>query len=209
MNKAESKKQHKSECQMLQEKIKIYIDNNVWDLLWKFNVNLNVELPHDEFEIFITGEAKFEFAGMPIEIKEYAQQFMNARKIRIDDYFGFYNSSLPEGEQRNGGFGSELNPQIGGRFATPSERDFLQKESSSISIKKMKTGLFKHEADVSLGARSLIAIVLTGDKRAVLKRARTEWSGSIIDVKEFDGSVPFGFFLRKELINQTFSAAIE
>lgn len=59
--------------------------------------------------------------------------------------------------------------------------------------------MFGNEADVSLGARSLIEVIVTGDDKKALKQARTNWGGSIIDIKKYDGSIPFGDFLISEI----------
>ena len=181
------------------EKTKIYIDNNVWDILCKFNVDLNAEFSNDEFELMITREAEFEITGMPDAIREYTQKTIQARRVKTDSYFGFYDSSLSDDEQRNGGFGDLLNPDVGGRYADSFELEYMQSESYIISSKKRPTGLFKNEADVSLGARSLIGIVLTCDGKKSLKRAREKWNGVVVDIKKYDGSMAFGAFIKKEL----------
>lgn len=178
---------------------KLYFDNNAWDILFEFNVNINSELPSSEYEILITKEAEFEIPGMPAEKRDYVDKSMKLSDVKTDIYFGHYNPALPSNEQRVTGYGSLGNNEAGGRYATIAEDGFLKNESSTISKIKKKTGLFGNEADVSLGARSLIEVVVTGDDKKALKRARARWGGSIIDIKKYDGSIPFGDFLTSEI----------
>ena len=178
---------------------KLYFDNNAWDVLFKFNVNINSELPSSEYEILITKEAEFEIPGMPAEKREYVDKSMKLSDVKTDTYFGYYNPAFSSDEQRVAGYGSVDDHKIGGRYATLAEAEFLKDESLTISKTKKKTGLFGNEADVSLGARSLIEVVVTGDDKKALKRARTNWGGSIIDIKKYDGSIPFRDFLISEI----------
>lgn len=47
--------------------VSIYIDNNVWDLLFEKEIDLSVELPSDEFCLCLTREAEFEIPPIPEE----------------------------------------------------------------------------------------------------------------------------------------------
>ncbi len=55
-------------------KIDIFIDNNVWDILWNQNVDLEVELPCEEFNLKMTREADFEIPKMPDEKRNYVEK---------------------------------------------------------------------------------------------------------------------------------------
>jgi hypothetical protein len=44
--------------------ISVYIDNNVWDLLFELKIDLSTELPDDEFRLCLTREAEFETPPM-------------------------------------------------------------------------------------------------------------------------------------------------
>jgi hypothetical protein len=175
----------------------IFIDNNVWDILFDHKVDLTFELPTDEFEVRITREAEFEFPGMPAEKQEYAQKMLTTCAGRTDKIFGFYDPRHSPEEQRCGGFGDNLHPEVGGRLAERPEVDFIAREAPTISQKKKRTGLFGNEADVSLAARSIGSVVLTCDN-GVLGRARRA-GGRVIDIKEWGGTIPFGAFIRQEI----------
>ena len=45
--------------------VSIYLDTNVWDFLFERQLDLEVELPSDEFCICITREAEFEIPPIP------------------------------------------------------------------------------------------------------------------------------------------------
>ena len=95
---------------------KLYFDNNAWDILFEFNVNINSELPSSEYEILITREAEFEIPGMPAEKREYVDKSMKLSDVKTDIYFGHYNPALPSNEQRVTGYGSLGNNEAGGRY---------------------------------------------------------------------------------------------
>ena len=43
----------------------VYLDNNVWDFLFRRAINLAEALPKDEFCVCITREAEFEIPPIP------------------------------------------------------------------------------------------------------------------------------------------------
>lgn len=178
---------------------KLYFDNNAWDILFDSKINLTEELPADAYEILITREAEFEIPGMPDDKKKYTESMLKASNVKTDTYFGYYNPALSSSEQRVAGYGSVDDPEAGGRFADLAETEFLRAESIAISGTKKKTGLYGNEADVSLGARALIAIIVTGDGRKALKRAHTNWGGRMIDIKKYDNTTSFGDFIKSEI----------
>jgi hypothetical protein len=96
---------------------------------------------------------------------------MDRCNIQTDVYFGFADDSMPAAQQRFGGFDV-------GRFASPEEIAFIASQRAS-SVER-PTKLQKHEADISLAARSFHAVVLTLDrKRAALRNARKQ-GGKIV-----------------------------
>lgn len=163
--------------------ISVYIDNNVWDYLFKEQLDLAAELPREDFCIAITREAEFEFPPISPE-KESLRKFIEATiakcSVKTDSFFGFNDPTLPRGEQRVGGFNV-------GRFASSAELDFIKQQKTPLrKRKRMKSKLFKDEADVSLAARSVHSVVLTFDaKRGPIRKAYKK-GGKVVFLTEFD-----------------------
>jgi len=181
--------------------ISVYIDNNAWDLFFNAKIDLEKELPDNEFRLYMTREAEFEIPGMPIEKREYVESFIGTGGIKTDSYFGFYDDSLSPDEQRVGGFGDLFNPDVGGRFMTLEEYQFISTESNPVSLQKRPTGLYKNEADVSLAARALHTAVLTCDGKKAIKRVRTNHGGLVIDLKKYALGTSLSAFVKQELEN--------
>lgn len=179
--------------------IVLFIDNNVWDLLLGRDIDLLSELPADEFAIQITREAEFEIPLMPLEKRQYVEAAIEARNVKTDVYFGFYDESLPPDQQRVGGFGDKDNPGVGGRFVSEEELAVLRGERASIGTAKRPTGLFKNEADVALAARSTVSVVLTCDGKRALKRARSVHGGTVVDMKKWRSEERLADFIRAEI----------
>ena len=180
-------------------KIKLFFDNNAWDILYDAQIDLLKELPDNEFSLCITREAEFEIPLMPSEKREYVENVINKGKIRTDRYFGFYDESLPPDEQRIGGFGSINDPSVGGRFIGKEESTLIANEANIVGPTKRPTGLLKNEADVSLAARSLHSVVLTCDGKKALKRAKNNHGGMIIDLKMYRKGQSLAGFIKSEL----------
>jgi len=87
-------------------RIAVFLDNNVWDLLFALNINLERELPADRFGISITREAEFELEPLKTkrpDLWDYIQGCIRARKIHTDSYFGFFQQDFSREDQRVGG----------------------------------------------------------------------------------------------------------
>ena len=180
--------------------IDIFIDNNAWDLFFDAKLDLSKELPSAEFSLYMTREAEFEIPKMPAEKRKYVESFINAGGIKTESYFGFYDDTLSPEEQRIGGFGDSNNPDVGGRFISQPETDFMSSESSTVGPQKRPTGLFKNEADVSLAARALHTAVLTCDGKKSLKRVKNNHGGLIIDLKKYQIGTSLAAFIEKEVL---------
>ncbi|EOC1775148.1 hypothetical protein ACI1HK_001075 [Vibrio fluvialis] len=178
-------------------KIDLFIDNNAWDIFSAQKIDLSIELPQAEFNLKITREAEFEISQMPQEKRAYVEQYINQKSVKTDSFFGFYDPSLPPEEQRNGGFGSDFDLDIGGRFITPDEALLIENEP--ISSSKRPTGLFKNEADISLAARSLHSFVITCDGKKALKRVKDNHKGKIIDLKKYTAGTSLYSFIKAEI----------
>lgn len=88
-------------------KIAVTLDNNVWNFLFRRNVDLSSELPPECFVIFITREVEIETLAIPDEeskreLKEYIARAIASSKIETSWIFGFAHEG--PGPQRHGGF---------------------------------------------------------------------------------------------------------
>jgi hypothetical protein len=155
----------------------IYLDSNVWDLSFDRNIDLAAEFPPDEFRLWITREMEFEIPKMPERKRKFVRATIATCNIGTDALFGFYDDSKPPDEQRVRGFDQ-------GRWASKQELDFIAQEHRSDVVRPTK--LQKHEADISLAARSFHSVVLTLDtKRGPLKRASRQ-GGKVVFLNGFD-----------------------
>lgn len=163
--------------------VHVYLDNNVWDFLYEHKLDLAVELPSEEFRIFLTREAEFEIPPIAsAALKAFIASTIQSCSISTDSLFGFSDDSLPRSEQRVGGWGE-------GRWASTEELAFIgQQKIPSGRAKKRKTGLYKDEADISLAARSFHSLVLSLDKKAgPINRASLQ-GGKVLFLNDFDKS---------------------
>lgn len=182
--------------------IKVFIDNNAWDIFFHGSIDLITELPSPDFSLHITREAEFEIPQMPQPKREYVERHLSSGKIKTDLLFGFDDSHSLQ-EQRVGGFGDENDPSIGGRFIEEDEAALIQSESASIGPSKRPTGLLKNEADISLAARSLHSVVLTCDGKNALKRAKDVHGGLIVDLKRYKIGSSLSAFIKSEIAAST------
>lgn len=143
----------------------IYIDSNAWNFLFERSINIDTELPCDEFVIFCTQEVFIELESIPNTgkdgkskrgLKAYIQKYMDSR-VNISADFGFYEAS-----PCFAGFGQgTFQPEESRSYY---ERPETQKMILNKSVRK-ETGLGKNEADASLACVSQHSIVLTCDKK--------------------------------------------
>lgn len=172
--------------------ISLFFDSNAWDVFFDRGIDLHLELPSDQFFMQITREAEFEIPHMPPDKRRYVEAALNGKMISTDTYFGFYDESLPPEQQRVAGFNC-------GRFASEEELAVLRKERSSVGPTMRPTRLYKNEADVSLAARSSVSVVLTCDEKGALKRAKTMYGGTVVDLKKWKTGESLATFIRAEL----------
>jgi hypothetical protein len=93
----------------------IYIDNNVWDFLFERGIDLSVELPRNEYYLFLTREAEFEIP--PIQkgaLKAFIEKSIKDCCIETRSLFGFYDQNHPPDEQRVGGWNEGYWAEQGG-----------------------------------------------------------------------------------------------
>lgn len=162
--------------------VSIYIDNNVWDLLFEKEIDLSVELPSDEFCLCLTREAEFEIPPIPEEkaaLKKFIYDTIEKCSIETRPYFGFLDERHPISEQRVAGFDN-------GFLADIKETEFMEQQKKRLSEhKKESTKLYKNEADISVAARSFGAAVITLDKKNGPINEACKQGGTIIYLHEF------------------------
>ena len=175
--------------------ISLFLDSNIWNFLYDRKLDLSVELPSTEFTLYITREAEFEFPTNENmkEQKQFIEETIHKHPIHTDAYFSFFNETYPMDKQRGAGFDQ-------GRFISQDELSFIRSQSlKNRTGADRPTGLHKHEADVSLAARSFHHIVLTNDKNSTPIKDALKEGGKIIFLNDFDNS---GLSLREFIMKQ-------
>ena len=158
----------------------VFLDHNVWDLLLARGLDLAAELPADRFNLWITREAEFEIKATPddkAELKAFITATIAAANVRTQSFFGFYQDEFPPDEQRIGGFDV-------GWWIQPEELAFTHRLRGKIG-KMKKSRLYNNEADISLGARSFVATVLTLDRKKGPLRAAHMEGGDVVYLSDF------------------------
>jgi len=164
--------------------ISVYIDNNVWDFLFARRIDLATALPRDEFCVCITREAEFEIPPIPAskaDLKAFIEATIRDCTISTDSFFGFHDPSLPDDEQRVGGFDV-------GRWVQPGEAAFLAQQKTPLRAKNPKTRLFKNEADISIAARAFTGVVLSLDAKKGPINDAYKQGGKVVFLTDFDRS---------------------
>jgi hypothetical protein len=163
----------------------VYIDNNIWDFLFERKLDLAIELPPDQYSLFMTREAEFEIPPIPEKkagLKAFIKKTIEECKIQTHSFCGFYDPGHPPDEQRVGGFDV-------GYFASNEEVAFIEQQKTRLSVnKKQTTRLYKYEADISLAARSFHSIVLTLDKKNGPLKDACEQGGKVVFLTNFEDS---------------------
>lgn len=173
--------------------LSIYIDNNVWDLLFEKKIDLSIELPREEFCLCLTKEAEFEIPPIPdekAELKKFIYDTIVKCSIETRPYFGFSDEKHPISEQRVAGFDE-------GFLADLAETQFMEQQKTRLSKhKKESTKLYKNEADISVAARSFGAVVITLDKKNGPINDAYKHGGAIVYLHEFiESGLPLKDFI--------------
>jgi hypothetical protein len=173
-----------------EERIPVFLDNCVWDLLFELKLDLAKELPGGRFKLFIVRETEFEIA--PIgpknpKLSKFVDDTISKAGIRTSRVFGFEDSRHLE-EQRVGGFGEAGDSAVGGVFAESDETEF---EAALVGRypqrdKKVSTHLYPNETDIALAVRSLRSVVLTLDKKKGPLLDALKRGGKIVYLNAFD-----------------------
>lgn len=161
--------------------ISIYIDANVWNLLFDHNIDLTAEFPSDQYCLCMTREAEFEIPPIPDE-KAELKAFINItvqRAVKTVPLFGFYDESLSVEDQRYGGFDHAC-------FASDAELAFMAQQRGTIGARiKAKSRLYPNEADVALASRSFESVVLTLDAKKGPLNTAYQQGGLVVFLEQF------------------------
>ena len=164
------------------------LDSNVWNFLFDRKIDLAVELPLDEFAIFITREVEIEGLAIPdnalkAALKDYIARAIAACDIKTTSVFGFATDG--PGPQRVGGFDQ-------GTFQSQTEREFYDAIRGQYLLGKSEKNskLTDNEADAAVAAQSFFSIVLTceGPSKPGPLRFAAEHGGKVLYLAAFDQS---------------------
>lgn len=174
----------------------VFLDHNVWHVLFRRRLGIDAELPRVEFAIGITREAEFEIAAIPPDeagLRDFIAKTRADRDVVADTYFGFNNEALPQDQQRVGGFGV-------GRWASADELEFIAKLRGAVKPSLRKTKLYKNEADLALAARSFQCVVASFDERSRPLRAARDLGGKVVFLTDWpESGLMLGAFIKHRL----------
>jgi hypothetical protein len=142
--------------------INVFIDSNVWNLLFNFRdkFDLCAELPPEEFCIFITREVELEIPPIPpkkADLKAFIEATIERCGVGTKLFFGFPDPRHTK--QRVGGFG------VKAEWRTKEEGDFTNQHKHHLTTKKRPSDLYENEADLSQAARAHHSVVVTWENR--------------------------------------------
>jgi hypothetical protein len=169
-------------------KIAITLDNNVWDFLFQRGLDLALELPFDQFAIFITREVEIEGLAIPpnaskTALKDYIARTIVSCDIRTTSVFGFATEG--PGPQRAGGFDQ-------GTWQSQTEVEFYAAIRERYLLGKGETNsqLTKNEGDAAVAAQSFSSIALTCERpnKSGPLRFAAEHGGKILYLEGFGRS---------------------
>ncbi|MFP3474972.1 hypothetical protein SB780_08835 [Burkholderia sp. SIMBA_057] len=165
--------------------IPVHIDSNAWNFLFDNKIDINLELPSDEFKLFITREVEIEICAIPDEgaggadkrpLKQYIRDSLARNCVRTTATFGFAEANPVGGPAVYAGFGQ-------GTFQSGKQRTWYSQDKVRNSIlgkKKKGSGLCGNQADAAVAAASFDSVVLTCDKKAGPIRDASGQGGKVI-----------------------------
>jgi hypothetical protein len=141
--------------------IDVFIDSNVWNLLFNFRnkFDLSAELPREEFRIFITREVELEIAPIPpkkADLKAFIEATVARCGVGTKLFLGFPDPR--HSEQRVGGFDGKA------EWQTKEGRQFIKDHEHHLTTRKTGSCLFENEADLSQAARSHHSVIVTWER---------------------------------------------
>nr|WP_181374743.1 hypothetical protein [Polaromonas sp. E10S]AWD71954.1 hypothetical protein pE10SP1_p007 [Polaromonas sp. E10S] len=165
--------------------ISVMLDSNAWNFLFDRAIDINHELPPEEFAIFITREVEIEICAISNDgkdgcdkrlLKQYIQDSVALNRVRTSATFGFAEANPAEGPAAYGGFGQAT-------LQSDQDRDWYKREKTQASIlgkPKKGSGLSGNQADAAVAASSFHCIVLTCDKKRGLISEAAELGGKVL-----------------------------
>lgn len=165
--------------------ISVHIDSNAWNFLFNNKIDINQELPSEEFKLFITREVEIEICTIPDEgtdgsdkqsLKQYIWDSLSRNCVRTTATFGFAEANPVDGPAVYAGFGH-------GTFQSSKHRAWYSQEKVRNSIlgkKKKRSGLSGNQADAAVAVAASDSVVLTCDKKPGPIREASEQGGKVI-----------------------------
>ena len=169
--------------------IPVHIDSNAWNFLFEKKIDINRELPSEEFKLFITREVEIEICVIPDEgkdgadkrpLKQYIRDSLARNCVRTTATFGFAEANPVGGPTVYAGFGQ-------GPFQSGKQRAWYSQDKVRNSIlgkKKKGSGLSGNQADAAVAAASFDSVVLTCDKKPGPILEAFEQGGKVIFLSE-------------------------
>lgn len=176
--------------------IHIFIDNNIFDFLYKYKIDIFDEFPDDMFVLCINNEVSFESEFIKDEGKRQFAEKLKSKLVLIP-FFGFYDECFLEDRQRVGGWDK-------GAWQSVEEEIFRAKLNNrflDFGTTVRANGLYRNEADVDLAVRSVHNIVISNDCKKALKVASEE-NYRVVFMTDFDGTLGMRDFVKKYLDNR-------
>jgi hypothetical protein len=170
-------------------RIAITLDSNVWNFLFQKGINLPLELPAEQFAMFIPREVEIETLAIPANaskaaLKDYIDRTIGSCGIRTTSTFGFAREG--PGPERFGGFDQ-------GTFRSQTEIEFYAAigERYLRNKSEKKSQLTDNEGDDAVASKSFSSIVLTCERRSKSGPLRfaTEHGGKIIYLEDLDQGI--------------------
>jgi hypothetical protein len=168
-------------------RIAVTLDNNVWNFLFCRKLDLAIELPSDEFAIFITREVEIERSAIKDNaskavLTDYIAQTITRCGIQTTSVFGFATDG--PGPQRVGGFGQ-------GTWQSQTEREFydaIREQYLLGKSERKRTQLTGNEGDAAVAAQSFSSIALTRERpnKSGPLRFAAAHGGKVLYLKGFD-----------------------
>ena len=160
------------------------IDSNVWDLFFRLDLKMTVELSSSDFILFIPREIEIEIAAIPprnAALKAYIAREMEAAAIGVTATFGFARHE--PGPERHGGFGV-------GTFQSEDARALYAavRHPYLTGRGEKGSGLTGNEGDAALAAASLSSVVLTFDMKPGPLVVALQYGGKVLDMTPFEDS---------------------
>jgi hypothetical protein len=167
----------------------VFIDSGAWNVLFEQGINLLIELPPEEFSLYITLEVYYELQAIPnmgkdgtskVGLKHYIREALERSQIGTTATFGFY----VRGAERQ-----PYAPFNQGTFQSETDREWYLRKETQDTLRNKATrpsGLGAHVADASLAVRAQDSIILTTDTHGLLARA-AEQGGKVVSLAGFNG----------------------